>query len=194
MSEMKSLTLNGTKYDSFVDQTAREMTQSGGSGKAKTQTLLDVTFEELTASVSITLEHNIHRVFVFWSANGSRSRLVNEDGTAVAGTAVLAVDTTSTTWNARNIGILDATVATWESGQLVVDYTDDCSVLLNSTRYTYQTGLRTNIYSCYGGVSAVHGIASGTENLKAGNSLYLNATGGLFNIGSRVVIIGEYFD
>lgn len=32
MSEMKSLMLNGTKYDSFVDQTAREMAQNGGNG------------------------------------------------------------------------------------------------------------------------------------------------------------------
>lgn len=168
---------------------------SGGSGKAKTQKLIDITFTEPTASLTVTLEHSFHKLFLVWSS-GDAERLVDAGGNAVSGDIRILLDTTSYNWSERIIGQLSADTTKWKTSACLIEYTEDLSTLLSSIMFNILTGTAGSISNRFGGVKAMIGTVGGSDALAptVGRTVNILTSGGFFAATTRIILVGEYYE
>lgn len=169
---------------------------SGGSGKAKTQKLIDITFTEPTASLTVTLEHSFHKLFLVWSCGSNGvSRLVDVDGNAVSGNIRILLDTTSYSWSERIIGQLGVDKTEWQTSAHLIKYTADLSTLLSSISIAIKTGTAGSIANQFGGTSAMIGTIGGNAPAPTvGRTVNIVTSGGFFAATTRIVLVGEYYE
>ena len=167
---------------------------SGGGG-SKTQKLLDVTFGEATASVSVTLEHNFHRLFLAWryGENGA-VRTVDAEGNAVSGHLCVLLYTTSVSWNSRKIGMIPGSTSTWKLDTLRMEWRRDLSAWIGSFEYGIITGAPSPVNNMFGGISAMFGTLGASDSLTptTGRTLSIVPSTGFFAATTSIVLVGEY--
>lgn len=177
------------------DNTGDEI-PSGGSGGAKTEKLLDVTLTELTTTLSVIADHNYHRLALVWKGS-DKVRMVSEDGTALDSKLYVMLGTSSTGWNARCKARVPSTTKTWKTDILRMDWTDDLSVYLGSMYHEVAinvTSTGSTVYNQSAGDSGYNGTVGDSVSPNQGVEIFLIASSGYFNIGSRFVLVGEYYE
>lgn len=168
-----------------------------GSGSAKTQILADLTTTELSASLSVTLEHNFHRLYAIVTCNSSGDALlVNDSGSAVSGNIAILLDTTSFGWNVRKIAQCRVDNGTWKNVELFAEWTQDLSTFVRGGSFSIGTASHSNVVNFHGGTTAMYGTigSSDARAPESGRTVNLAANSGYFSVGTRLVIWGEYFE
>lgn len=183
-----------TAHDSAGEQITGTLETESGSGSAKTQILADLTTTELTASLSVTLEHNFHRLYAIVQCNSSGDALlVDDSGSAVSGNIAILLDTTSFGWNQRKVAQCATNTTTWRTVELFAEWTDDLSAFIRGGHTYITTGTANTIYLQNGGPTAMYGtIGANALAPESGRTVNLVANGGYFSVGTRLVIWGEY--
>ena len=167
-----------------------------GSGKAKSQVLIDQEITELTASLSVTLEHNFHNITAIINCGSDGAALTaNSDGTAVASKIGLLIDTTSFGFNSRKVAYTDTSTATWQTRMIGAEWSDDLSVFKRG----FAVEIATASYKAYnfpfGGTPAMYGTLGTDDNApRTGKTANIVVNGAYLNVGTRVVLWGEYYE
>ena len=170
---------------------------SGGSGKAKSQILIDQEITELTASLSVTLEHDFHNLIAIINCGSAGAALTaGSDGTAVASKIGLMIDTTSFGYNSRKVAYMDTSTGTWKSIMFGAEWSDDLSVFKRGFGVTIGTGTSKNYYDLsFGGTSAMYGTLGTEDNApRTGKTANIVVNGAYLNVGTRVILWGEYYE
>lgn len=170
---------------------------SGGSGKAKSQILIDQEITELTASLSVTLEHDFHNLTAIINCGSAGAALTaGSDGTAVASKIGLMIDTTSFSYNSRKVAYVDTTTKTWQTRMIGAEWSDDLSIFKHGFTVEIATAVG-NTYYCFpfGGSSAMYGTLGTEDNApRTGKTANIVVNGAYLNVGTRVVLWGEYYE
>lgn len=167
-----------------------------GSGKAKSQILIDQEITELTASLSVTLEHDFHNLTAIINCGTDGTALTaGSDGTAVASKIALLIDTTSWGFNPRKVAYTDTSTATWQSRMTGAEWSDDLSVFKRGFAVDIATGGRSQYYFSFGGTGAMYGTLETNDNApRTGKTANIVVNGAYLNVGTRVVLWGEYYE
>lgn len=194
-----ALTFTGAgtgSYDGSAPMSVEIPSGGGGSGKAKTQKLIDITFIEPTESLTVTLEHNFHKLFLVWSSGDNGvARLVGADGNAVKGSARILLDTTSYTWSERIIGQQDSDTAKWRTSSHLIEYTEDLSTLLSSRSVNIVNNTTGSISNQFGGTKAMIGtLGSDALAPTVGRTVSIVTSGSFFAATTRIILVGEYYE
>lgn len=194
-----ALTFTGAvtgSYDGSAPISVEIPSGGGGSGKAKTQKLIDITFTEPTASLTVTLEHNFHKLFLVWSSGDNGvERLVDADGNAINGSARILLDTTAYTWSERIIGQHDSDTAKWRTSSHLIEYTEDLSTLLSSRSVNIVTGSNGLVSNQFGGVKAMIGtLGPDAMAPTVGRTVSIVTSGSFFAATTRIILVGEYYE
>lgn len=170
---------------------------SGGSGKAKSQILIDQEITELTASLSVTLEHDFHNLIAIINCGSAGAALTaGSDGTAVVSKIGLMIDTTSFGYNSRKVAYMDTSTGTWKSIMFGAEWADDLSVFKRGFGVNIGTGTSKNYYDLsFGGTSAMYGTLGTEDNApRTGKTANIVVNGAYLNVGTRVILWGEYYE
>ena len=169
---------------------------SGGTGKAKSQILIDQKITELTASLSVTLEHNFHNLTAIIN-NGSEgvALTAGSDGAPVASKIGLLIDTTSFRFNSHKIAYTNTSTAKWQNNMMGAEWSDDLSVFKRG----FAVEITTDNYKTYnfpfGGAWAMYGTLGTDDNTpKTGKTANIVVNGAYLNVGTRVILWGEYYE
>ena len=167
-----------------------------GSGKAKSQILIDQEITELTASLSVTLEHDFHNLTAIINCGSDGAALTaNSDGTAVASNIALLIDTTSWGFNPRKVVYGDTSTAKWQARMIGAEWSDDLSVFKRGFAVDIATGGRNQYYLSFGGTTAMYGTIGTDDNApRTGKTANIVVNGAYLNVGTRVVLWGEYYE
>ena len=170
---------------------------SGGSGKAKSQILIDQEITELTASLSVTLEHDFHNLIAIINCGSAGAALTaGSDGTAVVSKIGILIDTTSFGYNSRKVAYVDTTSATWQTRMVGAEWSDDLSVFKRGFAAEIATGAPNKAYYfSFGGTSALYGTLGTEDNApRTGKTANIVVNGAYLNVGTRVILWGEYYE
>lgn len=169
---------------------------SGGSGKAKSQILIDQEITELTASLSVTLEHDFHNLTAIINCVSDGAALTaNSDGTAVASAIGVLIDTTAFSFNSRKVAYVDTSTAKWQTRMIGAEWSDDLSVFKRGFTVDIATGGRNQYYFSFGGTPAMYGTLGTDDNApRTGKTANIVVNGAYLNVGTRVVLWGEYYE
>lgn len=170
---------------------------SGGSGKAKSQILIDQEITELTASLSVTLEHDFHNLIAIINCGSAGAALTaGSDGTAVVSKIGLIIDSTDFGWNSRKVAYVDTTSATWQTRMAGAEWSDDLSVFKRGFAAEIATGAPNKAYYfSFGGTSAMYGTLGTEDNApRTGKTANIVVNGAYLNVGTRVILWGEYYE
>ena len=170
---------------------------SGGSGKAKTQILIDQKITELTASLSVTLEHDFHNLTAIISHGPDGAALtVDYDGTALASKISLLINTTDFGNNPQKVAYTDTSTKTWQTKMIGAEWSDDLSVFKQGFAVDIATGVGNNSYCfSFGGATAMSGtLGLGDNAPRTGKTVNIIVRGAYLNVGTRVVLWGEYYE
>ena len=170
---------------------------SGGSGKAKSQILIDQEITELTASLSVTLEHDFHNLTAIINCGSAGAALTADSaGTAVASKIGLIIGSTDFGWNAAKVAYCGTTTATWQTRMIGAEWADDLSVFKRGFSVSIATGASKNYYdSTFGGIPAMYGTVEKYDNVpKTGKTANIVVNGAYLNVGTKVVLWGEYYE
>ena len=169
---------------------------SGGSGKAKSQILIDQEITELTASLSVTLEHDFHNLTAIINSGSSGVALTaNADGNAVASKIGLFIDTTSFEYNARKVSVIDTTEETWQNRMMGAEWSDDLSKFKRGFGVKIITDKIQQYTFGFGGYGAMYGILGTDDNApKNGRTANIVVKSAYLNVGTRVILWGEYYE
>lgn len=169
---------------------------SGGSGKAKSQILIDQEITELTASLSVTLEHDFHNLTAIINSGSSGVALTADaDGNAVVSKIGLFIDTTSYGYNAQKVSTIDTTKETWQNQMMGAEWSDDLSKFKRGFGVKISTDQTQQYTFGFGGYGAMYGIFGTDDNApKNGRTANIVAKGAYLNVGTRVVLWGEYYE
>ncbi len=170
---------------------------SGGSGKAKSQILIDQEITELTASLSVTLEHDFHNLTAIINCSSAGAALTaDSDGTAVASNIGLMIDTTSFGYNSRKVSQIDTNTTTWQTRMIGAEWSDDLAVFKRGFAVNVATTVANNSYNFnFGGTSAMNGTLGTDDNApRTGKTANIVVYGAYLNVGTRVVLWGEYYE
>lgn len=169
---------------------------SGGSGKAKSQILIDQEITELTASLSVTLEHDFHNLTAIINCSSDGAALTaGSDGTAVASRIGILIDTTSFSYNSRKVAQIETTTATWQSRMIGSEWSDDLAVFKRGFSVNVATTANSTYSFIFGGTSAMHGTLGTDDNApRTGKTANIVVNGAYLNVGTRVVLWGEYYE
>ena len=196
-----ALTFTGAVTGSYDGSEAVEinvpsMGSSGGSGKAKSQILINQEITELTASLSVTLDHDFHNLTAIINCGSSGVALTaNSDGTAVASRIGLLIDTTSFGYNSRKVVQVETPSTTWQSRMMGAEWSDDLSVFKRGFVTDVATGTAKNYYFLFGGASAMYGTLGTDDNSpRTGKTANIVVDGAYLNVGTRVILWGEYYE
>ncbi len=167
-----------------------------GSGKAKSQILIDQEITELTASLSVTLEHNFHNITAIINCGSDGAVLTaNSDGTAVVSKIGLLIDTTAFGFNSRKVAYTDTSTATWQTRMIGAEWSDDLSVFKRGFAVDIATGISSQYCFPFGGTSAMHGTLGTDDNTpRTGKTANIVVYRAYLNVGTRVVLWGEYYE
>ena len=197
-----ALTFTGAVTGSYDGSEAVEinvpsMGSSGGSGKAKSQILINQEITELTASLSVTLEHDFHNLTAIINCGSSGVALTaNSDGTAVASRIGLLIDTTSFAYNSRKVAQVETPSTTWQSRMMGAEWSDDLAVFKRGFSVEITTSTSGKNYSfLFGGASAMYGTLGTDDNSpRTGKTANIVVNGAFLNVGVNVILWGEYYD
>ncbi|MDD7634074.1 MAG: hypothetical protein PUK20_03995 [Firmicutes bacterium] len=170
---------------------------SGGSGKAKSQILINQEITELTASLSVTLEHDFHNLIAIINCGSAGAALTaGSDGTAVVSKIGLIIDSTDFGWNSRKVAYMDTSTGTWKSIMFGAEWSDDLSVFKRGFGVNIGTGTSKNYYDLsFGGTSAMYGTLGTEDNApRTGKTANIVVNGAYLNVGTRVILWGEYYE
>ena len=169
---------------------------AGDSGKAKSQILINQEITELTASLSVTLDHDFHNLTAIINCGSSGVALTaNSDGTAVASRIGLLIDTTSFGYNSRKVVQVETPSTTWQSRMMGAEWSDDLSVFKRGFVTDVATGTAKNYYFLFGGASAMYGTLGTDDNSpRTGKTANIVVDGAYLNVGTRVILWGEYYE
>lgn len=170
---------------------------SGGSGKAKSQILIDQEITELTASLSVTLEHDFHNLTAIINCGSAGAALTADSaGTAVASKIALLIGTTSFSYNSRKVSQMGTSTKTWQTKMIGAEWSDDLSVFKRGFEVVLATGVGNNAYNfSFGGESAMYGTLGTDDNVpRTGKTANIVVNGAYLNVGTRVVLWGEYYE
>ena len=169
---------------------------SGGSGKAKSQILIDQEITELTASLSVTLEHDFHNLIAIINCGSAGAALTaGSDGTAVVSKIGILIDTTSFGYNSRKVAYMDTSTGTWKSIMFGAEWADDLSVFKRGFAVEIATGAKSQYYFSFGGTSALYGTLGTDDNApRTGKTANIVVNGAYLNVGTRVILWGEYYE
>lgn len=169
---------------------------SGGSGKAKSQILIDQEITELTASLSVTLEHDFYNLTAIITCGSAGAALTaDSDGTAVASKIGLITDTTSFNYNPRKVAYTDTSTATWQTRMIGAEWSDDLSVFKRGFAVEIDTGKYKGYSFPFGGKTAMYGTLGTDDNApRTGKTANIVVNGAYLNVGTRVVLWGEYYE
>lgn len=169
---------------------------SGGSGKAKSQILIDQEITELTASLSVTLEHDFHNLTAIISCGSAGAALTaGSDGTAVASKIGLMIDTTSFSYNSRKAAYIDTPTQTWQTRMFGAEWSDDLSVFKRGFAVEIATAKCQGYNFPFGGETAMYGTLGTDDNVpRTGKTANIVVNGAYLNVGTRVVLWGEYYE
>lgn len=169
---------------------------SGGSGKAKSQILINQEITELTASLSVTMEHDFHNLTaIINSGSKGVSLTADSDGNAVGSKIGLCIDTTNFGWQSRKVARITTSNALWETKMMVAEWSDDLSVFKRG--FTVDVGVDQNkTYNLsFGGMYALYGTLGTDDNSpRTGKTANIVVNGAYLNVGTRVVLWGEYYE
>ena len=168
-----------------------------GSGKAKSQILINQEITELTASLSVSLEHDFHNLTAIIDGGSEGVALTaGSDGTAIASKIALLIDTTSFGFNLRKVAYTDTSTAAWQSRMMGAEWSDDLSVFKRGFAVEIAVGNSTKAYYFpFGGAGAMYGTLGTDDNSpKAGKTANIVVNGAYLNVGTRVVLWGEYYE
>ena len=168
-----------------------------GSGKAKSQILIDQEITELTASLSVSLEHDFHNLTAIIDGGSEGVALTaGSDGTAIASKIALLIDTTSFGFNLRKVAYTDTSTAAWQSRMMGAEWSDDLSVFKRGFAVEIAVGNSAKAYYFpFGGAGAMYGTLGTDDNSpKAGKTANIVVNGAYLNVGTRVVLWGEYYE
>lgn len=169
---------------------------SGGSGKAKSQILIDQEITELTASLSVTLEHDFHNLTaIIQCGSGGAALTVDSGGAADADTIGLLINTTSFGYNSRKVAQTDTSTETWKSVMFGAEWSDDLSVFKRGVTAEIASGKKQTYFFAFGGTSAMYGTLGTDDNApRTGKTANIVVNGAYLNVGTRVVLWGEYYE
>lgn len=170
---------------------------AGGSGKAKSKILINQEITELTASLSVTLDHDFHKLTAIINSSSSGAALTaDSDGTAVASRIGLIIDSTAFSYNSRKVAYTDTNSATWQSRMIGAEWSDDLSVFKRGFKVDVVTGSAGKYYDFpFGGISAMYGTLGTDDNSpRAGKTANIVVNGAYLNVGTRVILWGEYYE
>ena len=170
---------------------------SGGSGKAKSQILIDQEITELTASLSVTLEHDFHNLIAIINCGSAGAALTaGSDGTAVASKIGLIIDSTDFGWNLRKVAFMDISTGTWQTRMMGAEWSEDLSVFKRGFSVEIATGIiNKSYYFPFGGTSAMYGTLGTEDNApRTGKTANIVVNGAYLNVGTRVILWGEYYE
>ena len=169
---------------------------AGGSGKAKSQILIDQEITELTASLSVTLEHDFHNLTAIINCGHDGVALTaGSDGTAVASKIGLLIDTTSFGNNPRKVAYIDTSTAGWETRMIGAEWSDDLSVFKRGFAVEIATGKAKQYFFPFGGATAMYGTVETVDNVpRTGRTANIVVNGAYLNVGTRVILWGEYYE
>lgn len=198
----QSLTFTGAVTGSYDGSSAVTVDipsggSSGGSGKAKSQILINQEITELTASLSVTMEHDFHNLTAIISSGSDGAALTaGSDGTAVGSKIGIMVDTTSFSWNSRKVASTDTSKGMWETRMFGAEWSDDLSVF----KRCFTTEIATDQYnksyiSHFGGTYAMYGTLGTDDNApRTGKTANIVVNGAYLNVGTMVILWGEYYE
>lgn len=170
---------------------------SGGSGKAKSQILIDQEIAELTASLSVTLEHDFHNLTAIIGCGSDGAALTADaDGNAVASSIGLLINTTSFSYNSRKVAHTGTTTETWKTIMFGAEWSDDLSVFKRCFAAEIDTGINNKAYYFpFGGTTAMYGTLGTDDNVpRTGKTANIVVNGAYLNVGTRVILWGEYYE
>lgn len=169
---------------------------SGGSGKAKLQILIDQEITELTASLSVTLEHDFHNLTAIISHGSAGAALtVDSGGAAIAKNICLLINTTSLSYNSRKVAQIDTSTEMWKSLMFGAEWSDDLSVFKRGFSVVIANGKKQTYSFMFGGTSAMYGTLGTDDNApRTGKTANIAVNGAYLNVGTRVVLWGEYYE
>lgn len=169
---------------------------SGGSGKAKSQILIDQEITELTASLSVTLEHDFHNLTAIINCGSAGAALTaGSDGTAVASKIGLLIDTTSFGNNPRKVAQINTSTGMWKTMMCGAEWADDLSVFKRGFTVEIATGTNSQYNFLCGGPTAMYGTVETVDNVpRTGKTANIVVNGAYLNVGTRVVLWGEYYE
>lgn len=176
---------------------AVDMPKQVQSGKAKSQILIDHEITELTASLSVTLEHDFRNLTAIIGCGSDGAALtVDYDGTARAGKIGLLINTTDFGNNPKKVAYTDTSTKTWQTKMIGAEWSDDLSILKQGFAVDIATGVGNNSYYFpFGGTSAMCGtLGIGDNAPRTGKTVNIIVSGAYLNVGARVVLWGEYYE
>ena len=170
---------------------------SGGSGKAKSQILIDQEITELTASLSVTLDHDFHNLTAIITCGPAGDALTaDSDGNAVASKIGLLIDTTAFGYNSRKVAFVDTESTTWKTKMIGAAWSDDLSVFKGGFKVNIVVGSSGSNYEFpFGGGTALYGTLGTDDNApRTGKTANIVVNGAYLNVGTRVILWGEYYE
>ena len=169
---------------------------SGGSGKAKSQILIDQEITELTSSLSVTLEHDFHNLTAIISCGSAGAALTaDSDGTAVASKIGFLIDTTSFGNNPRKVAQINTSTGMWKTMMCGAEWSDDLSVFKLGFTVEIATGANSPYNFLFGGPTAMYGTVETVDNVpRTGRTANIVVNGAYLNVGTKVVLWGEYYE
>ena len=169
---------------------------SGGSGKAKSQILIDQEITELTASLSVTLEHDFHNLTAIINCGSAGAALTADSGGAADASSIcLLINTTSFGYNSLKVSQTDTSTEMWKSVMFGAEWSDDLSVFKRGFVAEIATGKKQTYSSMFGGTSAMYGTLGTDDNApRTGKTANIVVNGAYLNVGTRVVLWGEYYE
>lgn len=170
---------------------------SGGSGKAKSQILIDQEITELTASLSVTLEHDFHNLTAIINCGSAGAALTaGSDGTAVASKIGLLIDTTDFGFNSRKVAYTDTSTGTWKNMMLGAEWSDSLSVFKRGFAVEIAMSATRRFYDfSFGGSVTMYGTLGIDDNApRTGRTANIVVKSAYLNVGTRVVLWGEYYE
>ena len=170
---------------------------SGGSGKAKSQILIDQEITELTASLSVTLEHDFHNLTAIINCGSAGAALTaDSDGTAVASKIGLMIDTTNFGYNARKVAQVDTHTTKWKTKMIGAEWSDDLAVFKRGFNVDIAVSQGNTPYNFdFGGGSTMYGTLGTDDNVpRTGKTANIVVNGAYLNVGTRVILWGEYYE
>lgn len=168
----------------------------GGSGKAKSQILIDQTIIELTASLSVTLEHDFHNLTAIINCGSKGVALtVDSDGNAIASGIGLLINTTDYTWQSYKAARINTTTGLWETKMMGADWSDDLSIFKRGFMVNIGIDQNQTYYLPFGGIYAMYGTTGTDDNApKTGRTANIVVNNAYLNVGTRVILWGEYYE
>lgn len=195
-TDIPAVDLTGLATEQYVDDAIANISGGSGGGTFKTDILINEELLESAAQLSVTLEKDYHKLILIWrcGSNGEE-RLVDTSGAPTDGILGLLINTNAFSWNSRKVGMINDKKAKWACTSLIIEWTKDLTTFVSSTNIDIQTGAVKEQNTYFGGNSAMIGtLGIDAAAPTKGNTINIVPNTGLFNTGTKFILVGEYIE